>query len=297
MHHDTTTTPHTARPPVHSTCSHCHLASWCPPTTTTAAAAPSSLSGAASRLSLSATPHIFCTCTKPVRDPTTFRIYTATAAAWSIPPAASRSSTSTPAPPASTQWRWRACSSSAALVAETVRRGHTVVYRYSVAAVCNPQFVDPREQSRDGSGIWTARASSPLHPFVEIVHVVGLSVPYFSWAPPLPPCADSRSTWLGSKAAADPHAYLRGCVWLLQMYLTGECPDYRWVGTWVRGWVRGWVGMCVGGWTAALVGAAVGVGAAVCATVRPCSRTSKGQGRICSPAGPHWPQVLLHDCY
>ncbi|KXZ51587.1 hypothetical protein GPECTOR_12g550 [Gonium pectorale] len=41
--------------------------------------------------------------------------------------------------------------------------------------------------------------------------------------------ADGRGgdEWRGSKAAADPQAYLRGCVWLLQMYLTGECPDYR----------------------------------------------------------------------
>ncbi|PNH06347.1 5'-3' exoribonuclease 1 [Tetrabaena socialis] len=46
----------------------------------------------------------------------------------------------------------------------------------------------------------------------------------------LPPAANdsgSNDSWPGSKAPADPRAYLRGCVWLLQMYLTGQCPDYR----------------------------------------------------------------------
>ncbi|KAG2440154.1 hypothetical protein HXX76_004267 [Chlamydomonas incerta] len=38
---------------------------------------------------------------------------------------------------------------------------------------------------------------------------------------------DGGDEWLGSKAPADPRLYLRGCVWLLQMYLTGQCPDYR----------------------------------------------------------------------
>ncbi|KAG2491419.1 hypothetical protein HYH03_010208 [Edaphochlamys debaryana] len=38
---------------------------------------------------------------------------------------------------------------------------------------------------------------------------------------------DGGGEWLGSRQAADPWAYLRGCVWLLQMYLTGQCPDYR----------------------------------------------------------------------
>ncbi|GFR52277.1 hypothetical protein Agub_g14812, partial [Astrephomene gubernaculifera] len=32
---------------------------------------------------------------------------------------------------------------------------------------------------------------------------------------------------LAPKPPADPRVYLYGCVWLLTMYLTGQCPDYR----------------------------------------------------------------------
>ncbi|MEW5302265.1 MAG: hypothetical protein WDW36_005067 [Sanguina aurantia] len=39
--------------------------------------------------------------------------------------------------------------------------------------------------------------------------------------------ADADSEWNGRKSSPSAQQYLHGVMWMMQMYLTGECPDYR----------------------------------------------------------------------
>lgn len=51
--------------------------------------------------------------------------------------------------------------------------------------------------------------------------------PRFRIIPPTAGGGGGYDEWAGPKAAANPQMYLRGLVWLVQMYVVGECPDYR----------------------------------------------------------------------
>ena len=41
---------------------------------------------------------------------------------------------------------------------------------------------------------------------------------------------DEPETFGGVRLAPEPEKYLAGLCWLLETYIVGRCPDYRWAG-------------------------------------------------------------------
>ncbi|KAF5830776.1 XRN 5'-3' exonuclease N-terminus-domain-containing protein [Dunaliella salina] len=83
---------------------------------------------------------------------------------------------------------------------------------------------------------WSLRKSSSQGAASSICHVdEDTGVPYIDLmqlASLLRACTHyhekaDTDPWDGIKATADAGNYLRGCIWLLDMYINGTCPDYR----------------------------------------------------------------------